>query len=207
MTLIKVCGITSLEDATMVAKAGVDWIGLNFWPESKRYVDRIRARIITAEARRCNPEIKVVGLFVNHSAREIDNAVEAGDLDYVQLHGDESPVFAKRFGERCMKAVALEVEDDLNILSVYTCPYKLVDSLSPGRGGSGKTANWELAAKAAAVESGLWLAGGLNPDNVAEAIAAVQPFGVDVASGVEESPGVKSEEKVLAFVKAVRGAQ
>ena len=207
MTLIKVCGVTTLEDAGMVAEAGVDWIGLNFWPESKRYVDRIRGRIITAEARRRNPAIKVVGLFVNHSAREIDNAVQAADLDYVQLHGDESPVFANRFGERCIKAVALRGEEDLVELAAFTCGWKLVDSASPGRGGSGQVANWDLAARAASREERLWLAGGLNPENVAEAIRVVKPFGVDVASGVESEPGIKSEEKLRAFVEAVRGKQ
>ncbi len=207
MTLVKVCGITSIEDAVMVAEAGVDWIGLNFWPESPRHIDRIRARMIAAAARRCNPEIKIVGLFVNHSAREIDNAIEAADLDFVQLHGDESAVFANRFGGKCIKALALEGEGDLNLLATYTCDWKLVDSRSPERGGSGKVANWELAAKAAASEAQLFLAGGLNPGNVAEAITAVHPRGVDVASGVETSPGVKSAELVRAFVEAVRGIE
>jgi phosphoribosylanthranilate isomerase len=154
-----------------------------------------------------NPEIKVVGLFVNHSAREIDNAVEAANLDIVQLHGDESPVFANRFGDKCMKALAVECEGDLNILATYTCGWKLVDSRSPGRGGSGKVANWDLAARAAAGEGRVWLAGGLKPDNVAQAIAAVHPVGVDVASGVEISPGVKSDQLVAAFVRAVRGTE
>jgi phosphoribosylanthranilate isomerase len=207
MTLIKVCGVTSLEDATMVATAGVDWIGLNFWPESKRYVDRMRARMVAAEARRCNPAIKIVGLFVNHSAREIDNAVEAAVLDYVQLHGDESPVFANRFGAQCIKAIALRDESDLAKLAEYTCAWKLVDSPTPERGGAGIVGNWDLAAKAAATGDNVWLAGGLTPGNVAEAIATVKPYGVDVASGVEESPGVKSEVKLQAFVKAVRGVE
>jgi phosphoribosylanthranilate isomerase len=205
MTLIKVCGITTPEDATMVAEAGVDWIGLNFWSESKRHVDRMRARLIVAQARRVNPEIKCVGLFVNHSAREIDNAVEAGALDYVQLHGDESPVFAKRFGDRCIKAVALAEEADLERMASYSCGWLLADTPTPGRGGSGLVGDWELAARAAAQHPNLWLAGGLRPDNVAAAIAAVKPFGVDVASGVEDRPGVKNADKVRAFVEAVRG--
>lgn len=207
MTLIKVCGVTTLEDATMVARAGVDWIGLNFWQESKRYVDRIRGRMITAEARRCNPAIKLVGLFVNHSAREIDNAVQAADLDYVQLHGDESPVFANRFGERCIKAIALRGQEDLLELQAFSCGWMLIDSPSPERGGSGQVANWELAARASARVDRLWLAGGLNPENVAEAIRLVKPYGVDVASGVEDRPGVKNEEKLRAFVEAVRGVE
>lgn len=205
MTLIKVCGLTTSEDASMVAAAGVDWIGVNFWMESKRYVDRIRARAIVAAARRCNPAIKCVGLFVNHREGEIESAVQAADLDYVQLHGDESPVFASRFGDRCIKALALSSAADLERMAGYACAWKLVDSPSPGRGGSGQVGNWDLAAKAAAQESRLWLAGGLRPDNVAEAIAAVKPYGVDVASGVEDSPGVKNPAKVRAFVAAVRG--
>jgi phosphoribosylanthranilate isomerase len=205
MTLIKVCGITRPEDASMVATAGVDWIGLNFWPESKRHVDRMLARVIVIEARRCNPEIKCVGLFVNQSAREIDNAIEAATLDYVQLHGDESPVFAKRFGDRCIKALPLSVEGDLEIMGAYHCGVMLVDSPTPDRGGSGKVGDWDLAARAAARVPKLWLAGGLRPDNVAEAIGAVKPYGVDVASGVEDSPGIKNAAKVQSFVEAVRG--
>lgn len=207
MTLIKVCGITTLADAKMVAEAGVDWIGLNFWPESKRYVDQIRGRSISAEARRCNQAIKVVGLFVNQSAPAIADTLQAADLDYVQLHGDESPAFANRFGERCIKAVALRGDEDLVELAAFACGWKLVDSVSPGRGGSGQVANWDLAAKAASREENIWLAGGLNPENVAEAIRVVKPYGVDVASGVESEPGIKSDEKLRAFVEAVRGVQ
>lgn len=206
MTLIKVCGVTSIEDARFLAECGVDWIGLNFWRDSKRYVDRLRARTIAVEAKRIQPNIKVVGLFVNHSAKEIEAASAAANCDYVQLHGDESPVFAKRFGDRAIKAMSLEHDLDLGRFGEYECKWMLVDAATAGRGGSGTRANWELAAKAAAGRDGVWLAGGLDALNVGEAIAAVKPFGVDVASGVESSPGVKDHTKVAAFIAAVRGS-
>lgn len=204
MTQIKICGLTDIDNAAAVASAGVDWIGINFWRKSKRFVDRMRARSIAVSAKRANPDVKLVGLFVNHSAKEIEAAIEAAMLDFVQLHGDESPVFARRFGDRAIKALPMEYEMDVSRMDDYDCPYLLVDSSSQERGGSGKKANWELAARAAAKHERLFLAGGLTPGNVAEAIRQVRPFAVDVASGVESSPGVKDMALVEAFVDAVR---
>ncbi len=204
MTLIKVCGVTTLEDARFLATSGVDWIGLNFWRESSRYVDRLRARTISVEAKRVNPNIKIVGVFVNHSAKEIEAASLAAKCDYVQLHGDESPVFAKRFGDNCIKAMSVQHEMDVGRFLEYECKWMLVDAAQEGYGGSGALANWELAARVASRRDQVWLAGGLAPDNVAAAIAKVKPYGVDVASGVESAPGVKDREKVAAFVAAVR---
>ncbi len=207
MTQIKVCGVTEIENAALVATSGVQWMGLNFWRQSKRYVDRMRARSIVLAARKANPDIKIVGVFVNHSAKEIEAAVEAAKLDFVQLHGEESPVFAKRFGERAIKAIAMEHAMDVDRVAEYECPYMLLDSSSPSRGGSGVTANWELAAQAAASREHVFLAGGLTPENVGDAIRAVNPFAVDVASGVESQPGFKDPEKLARFVQAVQEAQ
>lgn len=205
MTLIKVCGVTSIDDARFLAESGVDWIGLNFWDESKRYVDPQLARAIAVEAKRIEPNIKVVGLFVNQSLNEIEAASAAANCDLVQLHGDESPAFAKQFGDRAVKAMPLISESDLARFEEYECRWMLVDAATEERGGSGARANWELAAKSAACRDGVWLAGGLNAGNVSQAIAEVRPFGVDVASGVESSPGVKDHDKVAAFIAAVRG--
>ncbi len=207
MTQIKVCGVTEIENAAMVAASGVHWIGLNFWRQSKRYVDRMRARSIVLAARKANPEIKVVGVFVNHSAKEIEAAIEAAKLDFVQLHGEESPVFAKRFGELAIKALPMEHEMDVARVAEYECPHMLLDSSSAERGGSGVTANWELAKRAVASREGVFLAGGLTPENVADAIKAVTPFAVDVASGVESRPGMKDPELLAKFVQAVQAAQ
>ncbi len=211
MTEIKVCGITEIENAVMVAGSGVQWLGLNFWMHSKRYVDRLRARSIALAARNTNPDIKIVGVFVNHSAKEIESAIEAANLDYVQLHGDETPVFAKRFGARCIKALPMEHDMDLGRLAEFECPYMLADACSPERGGSGRVANWELAARGVvsgktAKRKGMFLAGGLTPENVGDAIAAVRPFAVDVASGVESQPGIKDPDALRRFVDAVQEA-
>jgi phosphoribosylanthranilate isomerase len=207
MTQIKVCGVTDIENAAFVAASGVQWIGLNFWRQSKRYVDRMRARSIVLSARKANPGIKIVGVFVNHSAKEIEAAIEAANLDYVQLHGEESPVFAKRFGDKGIKALPMEHEMDVARVSEFECPYMLLDSSSQQRGGSGITANWDLAARAVATRGQVFLAGGLTPENVGEAIKTVKPFGVDVASGVESQPGFKDPELLAKFVQAVKGAQ
>lgn len=207
MTQIKVCGVTDIENAAQVAASGVQWIGLNFWRQSKRYVDRMRARSIVLAARKANPDIKIVGVFVNHSAKEIEAAVEAAKLDYVQLHGEESPVFAKRFGEMAIKALPMEHEMDVARVAEYECPYMLLDSSSSERGGSGITANWELAARAVATRAQVFLAGGLTPDNVGNAIKMVKPYAVDVASGVESQPGYKDPELLARFVQAVQAAR
>src|SRR5690606_23757690 len=134
------------------------------------------------------------------SAREIEAASVAANCDYIQLHGDESPVFAKRFGDRGIKAMAIEHETDLGRFDDYECKWMLIDAASQGRGGSGLVADWQLAARAASRRGGVWLAGGLSPENVADAIAAVRPVGVDVASGVESSPGIKDRDKVTRFL-------
>lgn len=206
MTQIKVCGVTDAENAALVAASGIQWLGLNFWSQSKRYIDRIRARSIVVAARQANPDIKVVGLFVNHSAKEIEAAIDAANLDYVQLHGDETPVFARRFGDKSIKALPIEHEMDVARMDDYECTHMLIDSASPQRGGSGLIANWDLAARAVAKRKGVFLAGGLTPENVGEAIARVRPFAVDVASGVESEPGVKDLDLVARFVDSVRAA-
>ncbi len=207
MTEIKVCGVTDVDNAAQVAASGIQWLGINFWPESKRYVAPMRAGAIATAARAANPAIKIVGVFVNHSADQIELAMDAAKLDYVQLHGDESPGFAKQFGKAAIKALPMENEMDVTRMEEYTCPYLLVDSSSPQRGGSGTTANWELAARAASKHGRVFLAGGLHPNNVAEAIALVRPFAVDVASGVESEPGIKDLALVDQFVEAVRATQ
>ncbi|MCP4448811.1 MAG: phosphoribosylanthranilate isomerase [Myxococcales bacterium] len=207
MTEIKICGVTDIANAAEVATSGVQWLGINFWRESKRYVDRIRARSIRLAAKNANPDIKIVGVFVNHSARKIEAAIEAAQLEFVQLHGEESPVFAHRFGDACIKALPMSRQKDVGRVEAFECSHVLFDSSSAGRGGSGDTADWGLAANAAASRSGVFLAGGLTPDNVGEAIRLVKPFAVDVASGVESSPGLKDPELVARFVDAVREAQ
>jgi phosphoribosylanthranilate isomerase len=197
---VKVCGVRSLDDALAAADAGADAIGFNFWPGSKRFVALEEAARI---AGRLPATLRRFGVFVDAPADEIERAFAAGAIDTAQLHGDEPHDFCRPFAGRYMKALRLR---DLAQLQGWDCELLLVDADAPGYGGSGTTADWSLA-KAAAANRRILLAGGLTPDNVAAAIAAVGPYGVDVASGVERSPGVKDPRKIAAFVAAARAAR
>jgi phosphoribosylanthranilate isomerase len=201
-TFVKICGITSLDDALACVDAGCDALGFNFWPPSKRHVPVERAAAI---AKRVPPNVRTVGVFVNPSADEVDRAFASGAIDLAQLHGDETPDFCARFAGRYWKALRLDGAAALERMDAYTCDFFLVDADTPGYGGSGQRADVALAA-AAAQRRRVILAGGLSPDNVADAIAAVKPYGVDVAGGVEREPGVKDWIKVAAFVQAAKRA-
>ena len=205
--IIKVCGITRPLDARLATELGADWIGINFWPGSKRGVQTAVARDVADAARHENRNIKVVGVFVNQSSQEITEKIDAVGLDYVQLHGEESPAQCQLFANRCIKAIPLANPSDINSIVVFPCPMILVDTPSAGYGGSGRTFDWKLARAAAASGKHIILAGGLTPENVQQAIATVSPFGVDVASGVESGPGIKNREKMKAFIRAARTAK
>jgi phosphoribosylanthranilate isomerase len=194
---VKICGITRPEDARAAAAAGADAIGLNFWPGSKRFVTHERAAQIVAVL---PPSVRRFGVFVNPGAAEVGNAFDAGLIDTAQLHGDETPPFAAALARPYVKALRLRALDQLE---GWPCELLVVDADAPGYGGSGTAADWTLA-RAAAAQRRILLAGGLGPDNVAAAIAAVAPFGVDVASGVESAPGIKDPDKMAAFIAAAR---
>jgi phosphoribosylanthranilate isomerase len=197
---VKICGVTSASDAEVASAAGADAIGINFWPGSKRYIGSLeRARAVAAAAAATGRT--VVGVFVNAAADEIARALEFVHL--VQLHGDETPAFAARFAGRYVRAVRVSGEASLAELSAFTCPWYLLDAAVPGYGGQGRPFDWSLARRAAAAHK-IVLAGGLTPENVAEAVHAVGPYGVDVASGVESAPGRKDAARVRAFVQAAR---
>jgi len=203
--IVKICGITRPEDAVAAIRAGADWLGLNFWPRSKRLVTLAQASDVVHAAREAHPRVGIVGVFVDQSLGEVTGVLSALELDRAQLHGDEPPDYVRRLGDRAIKAIALRESAQLDELAEYDCPLVLIDTPSPGRGGSGIVGDW-TAARAAASQRRVLLAGGLTPDNVADAIAAVRPYGVDVASGVESAPGVKDPELVSAFVSAARAA-
>lgn len=194
---VKICGVRTLEDALAAADAGADAVGFNFWPRSKRFVT---PEAVAAFAPKLPPGLRRFGVFVDPSAAEVDRALSSGLIHTAQLHGDETPGFCARFTGRYVKALRLRALDEL---SAWDCDLLLVDADAPGYGGSGRTADWTLAAAAARLRK-LLLAGGLTPDNVAGAIAAVHPYGVDVAGGVESAPGVKDHAKIVAFVRAAR---
>jgi phosphoribosylanthranilate isomerase len=213
---IKICGVTRIEDAARIAAAGADFIGLNFWPRSKRHVDLERAAALAAAVRGAGPA-KVVGVFVDAGAGEIAAVHARVDLDILQLHGAETPqdaaAAASAAGRPVWKAIAAGGPGDLEHLEAWPIgpigPIAaiLLDTPTPGKGGSGERFDWSLARAARLRHPArrLVLAGGLHAGNVADAIAAVQPWGVDVASGVEAAPGIKDTGKVAAFIAAARG--
>jgi phosphoribosylanthranilate isomerase len=212
MTRVKICGVTLPDDAARVASAGADFIGLNFWPKSKRYLAPERAPMI-ASVVRATGTAKIVGVFVDPELDEIQEVTARVDLDIIQLHGDESPDFVKRVSlavyRPVWKALPVRSSRDLQALDIWPAEALLLDAPVPGRGGAGTTFDWQLAREARERFPKLHvvLAGGLTPDNVSTAIQAVEPWAVDVASGVEAAPGVKDASKLDAFIGAVRTAR
>ena len=204
---IKFCGITTLDDAHRAADAGAWAIGLIFWPRSPRRCDEAQAGAIAAALRR---RLHVVGVFVNPTLEHVARISERVGLTALQLHGQEGPTFcaeaARRTGCKVIKAVRVRSGADIQALVAFHTDYHLLDSFVPGRpGGSGESFEWELA-RAHRGPVPVILSGGLTPDNVAHAIEVVQPFAVDVASGVEAAPGRKDPAKLKQFADQVAGA-
>ncbi|HJV34679.1 phosphoribosylanthranilate isomerase [Geomonas sp.] len=202
MTKVKICGITSLDDALLAAEAGADALGFIFFEKSPRNVEPERAaRIIAA----LPPFVQAVGLFVNAELDYVNETADRCGLDIVQLHGEESPEYCRLVRRRVMKALRVQGMESLAPMADYHVAGFVLDAYSPNaHGGTGETFDWECAI--AAKEKGtVILAGGLTPDNVAAAVAKVAPYGVDVSSGVELSPGKKDREKVGKFIKQAKG--
>ena len=200
---IKLCGITSVADALLCVDAGADAIGLNFHARSPRCVSVDAARAIAASVK---SRALIVGVFVDASFETITDVSREVGLECVQLHGDEPPELLARFLPHAYKAVRVRDQGSIALARRYGGDHVLLDAFVPGEpGGTGRTFAWELATELAR-ERRVTLAGGLVPGNVAAAIAAVRPYAVDVASGVERAPGVKDEALVHAFVAAVRQA-
>jgi len=195
---IKICGITSLDDALLAARLGADALGFNFWPGSKRFIDPDAARGIVD---RLPPWVTPVGVFVNQPPTEVLAAAARAGVGTVQLHGDEGWDDVNGFAIPAIKALRVAGPESLADMHRYRVRAFLLDAPSVGFGGSGATFDWAVA-RAAAERATVILAGGLVPENVRDAIRAVRPFGVDVASGVERSPGVKDPDKLRRFVEA-----
>ena len=201
-TRVKMCGITSLEDARVCLDAGADALGFNFWPGSKRHVPVSRAvKIIES----LPAGVLRVGVFVRASPEEVRRTVASVGLGAVQLHGDEDP--SEYVGAGVPLWQVLRIETSLPDSVSDRASELLLDARAEGFGGSGRSFDWSLAHQARRFGLPFWLAGGLTPLNVAEAVRRAAPDGVDVASGVESSPGVKDPERVRAFVAAVRAAE
>lgn len=205
-TFIKICGITTIEDAQAAVNAGVDAIGFVFYAKSPRYVTCAQASAI---AQAIGPFTTTVGLFVDAAAADIQQVLASVPLHLLQFHGAETPSFCASFQRPFIKV--LRMAEDVDVLAVerdYAAAGALgllLDSFNPTvPGGTGETFAWERLSKERNLP--LILAGGLSPDNVGAAVAAVLPYAVDVSSGVEKSPGCKDWAKIAAFVRAVRAA-
>ena len=200
MAKVKFCGITRIEDAREAVRLGAWAVGLNHWPQSERRCDPAVAAQISAELRR---QVVIAGVFVNAPLDEIVHAAEDEGLAMLQLHGDEGPDFcreaARRTGCKVIKAIRVRSGAEIAGAEVFRTDFLLFDAHRPGRpGGTGATFNWELV-RNRRLDVPAILAGGLTPGNVADAIEAVHPFAVDVASGIESSPGVKDHSLMAAF--------
>lgn len=199
---VKVCGITRLADAIHAMEHGATALGFVFWPKSPRYVTPAQAAGIIAAL---SPALTTVGVFVNESVEGINTVMRQTGIAAVQLHGDERPAYAETLGRPVLRAVNVDEADETCAAWPPDTTF-LVDAVDTvRRGGTGHIVEWDRAA-AIARQWRVVLAGGLTPANVAEAIAAVRPFGVDVASGVEASPGVKDLDKVARFLANARQA-
>ena len=202
MTKIKICGIKTIADAIAAVDAGADLIGFNFYPKSPRYVEVGVVRNIMSVMRRIG-KVTCVGVFVNPSPGEILATMDTLGLNLAQLHGDETPEMLKALDGKGFKAFR-GIPGNIDGFERQDAPAFLVDAAVKGvYGGSGVTADWKGAAELAK-KYPLLLAGGLTPENVAEAVSRVKPWGVDVASGVESAPGKKDPGKMVEFVKAVK---
>lgn len=201
---VKICGITRIEDAELCIDAGASAIGLNFVPTSKRRLGEDVARALVEQVR---GRILTVGVVADLPPRELERIASATGVDRLQLHGHEAPDEVRAAGPRAFKAVRIGDAADAALAATFPGDWLLLDAQAKDGelGGTGVRFDWELA-RSLVRERRVILAGGLDPQNVAEAVATLRPFGVDVASGVEASPGVKDAARVRAFVAAARGA-
>jgi phosphoribosylanthranilate isomerase len=203
--IVKICGITNLPDGLAAAEAGADALGFVFYEQSPRAVTVSSA----AEILRAVPgHLAKVGVFVDAPPDLVRRAIGECGLTLLQFHGQETPDYCLQFGLMCMKAFRVRAAESLKPLLDYHTDAWLLDAYASDKvGGTGERFNWDLAVEARKLGRPVFLAGGLTPENVAEAVSRVRPFGVDVSSGVEATPGKKDHAKVKAFVQAAKNAQ
>jgi phosphoribosylanthranilate isomerase len=203
MVEVKICGLTTVDDAVRCIEAGADAIGLNFWPGSARCVDVSRAGQIVEASR---DRAAMVGIFVDFALDQVREILRETGIRWAQLHGEEPPELLAALLPNAYKAIGVKDGSAIELARTYPGEHLLLDASVPGMsGGTGRTFDWEIAA-AVAKERKLTLAGGLTTDNVAEAVRTVRPFRVDVASGVEYAPGRKDPALVRRFVAAAKSA-
>ncbi len=207
MVKVKICGITNWADARHAIAGGADLLGFNFVPTSPRYVTPAKARRMVA---RLPARVSAVGVFQNESEDAMLEIARRVGLDQLQLHGDEPPELVARLGERLGVIKAVRVKKRLRPAELAA--YKRADAIlldgynRKARGGTGRTFDWKIARRAKRAGRRIFLAGGLTPENVREAIRAARPYGVDVCSGVELRPGKKDAAKLRGLLRAVKGA-
>ncbi len=200
---VKICGITNLEDALAACEAGADALGFNFAEEAKRknrYIDPEAAQIIVEQL---PPFVTTVAVTVNATLEQLSDYLCITQL--VQLHGEEPPDLCNALGRLAIKAFRAGPDFSVDAMRPYETGAYLLDAYVPGeRGGTGAVADWDRAREAAGLGIPLVLAGGLTPENVADAVRAVKPYGVDTAGGVESEPGKKDHERIRSFVRNAR---
>ena len=198
--LVKICGITRAEDAAAAVDAGADALGFIFWPDSPRFIEPARARAIVADL---PPFVTPVGVFVNQPVEHVFGVAATVGLGAVQLHGEERPADAARLGRPVIKAIPVAPGNEVDLDAWPARVMLLLDVHDPvKRGGTGWTIDWSAAASIAAKRRSI-LAGGLTPENVGDAVRQVKPFGIDVSSGVERSPGIKDHDRLRALFQCL----
>lgn len=205
MTRVKVCGITNPEDALCAVRLGAAALGFVFYEKSPRFITPREAGEVI---RQIPPFVTKVGVFVNAGGDYLREAKDVAGFDVYQFHGDETPEFCAAFGEDYIKAVRVKDSESLDAVELYDTDVFLFDAYSPDAyGGTGENFSWDVLIRRKLGDKFVILSGGLNPDNVRDAIRAVGPYAVDVSSGVESSPGIKDHTKLERFMEAVSEAQ
>ena len=207
---IKICGLTRIEDARLAAELGVEYLGFIFAESPRRVAAEAAGAILrTLEQERQGGmrPVERVGVFVNASGEDILSTARQASLTMLQLHGDENPDFCSQFELPVIKALRILDRGIFDLVRGYDIPYILLEPYLPGKyGGTGVQANWQLASELVSTfpEKRFFLAGGLGPGNVKAALSAVRPFAVDASSALENRPGIKDQQKMKSFIKAVR---
>jgi phosphoribosylanthranilate isomerase len=204
MTVIKICGITNVEDALAAVAAGADALGFNFYKPSPRYISPENARAIIKQL---SPAVLTVGVFVNEQPESLKTIVDESGVQAVQLHGDESPEYCHNLAtdRYIIKTLAVSQNFDTQTVHAYKTAAIMLDTRDSNlRGGTGRVFDWSIARQVNQLVPNLFLAGGLSPENIAGAIEAVHPYAVDACSALEDSPGKKNYERMRSFIETAR---
>jgi phosphoribosylanthranilate isomerase len=207
MTLIKICGITNVHDALAAVAAGADALGFNFYKPSPRYVTPQTAREIVAKL---PVSVLTVGVFVNEESQSVRNIANEANVAALQLHGDESPEYCRELGKDryVIKTFAVANDFDVQRIQPYRVEAIMLDTKHNSlRGGTGRVFDWSVAKEVNDFVPKLFLAGGLSPENIEEAVATVRPYAIDACSALEDEPGRKNHERMRAFVKIARSVK